>query len=225
MSPRLIPTVLAAVLFLPVCGWSQASNDQFANRLPLSGTSATAVSNLRLATHEAGEPDHAAAGGRRSLWWTWTAPASGPVNFSASSGALTPAGSYTSAVVRSLAVYTGSSPTALSEIASATTLASSYDSFSNAPTGPSLNAQVVAGTVYQIAVDGPVFFDPFDDGTAVLAINQVPTIYSRAGDSATTGAAYTYTIQASNNPTGFNATHLPPGSAARSPPPAPTPAV
>ena len=62
------------------------NNDNFFGRLPLTGTTASAVSNNLLATHEPGEPNHGDGGGARSLWWTWTAPVTGLVNFSAYSG-------------------------------------------------------------------------------------------------------------------------------------------
>ena len=107
-----------------VIGWHLSvvaqSNDNFANRLTLSGPETTAISNNLNATREAGEPNHAANAAGRSLWWTWTAPDSAVVNFSTFSGSsgVTPA--------RTLAVYTGDTLSALTEVASSNDFASYY---------------------------------------------------------------------------------------------------
>ncbi len=211
---RFFPLWLAIVLFSGRA-WPQANNDDFAGRLALAGTSVTVVSNLQAATHETGEPNHANYSGARSLWWTWTAPASGTVNFSVATGAGTPTSwLYSGGFTRALAVYAGNSLTALTEVASADPSGQSllvYPPIGITTPVVSCNVQVMAGSVYQIAVDGPASLAPGDDGTVSLAINQSPTIYSSAGASGTVGASFSYTIQASNNPTSFNATGLPSG--------------
>src|SRR6185295_8936076 len=52
------------------------ANDLFAHRIPISGTNLSlAVTNL-VATREPAEPRHG-ADGSHSVWWSWTAPASG----------------------------------------------------------------------------------------------------------------------------------------------------
>jgi hypothetical protein len=60
---------------LPV---SLTSNDNFANRIGLAGTSVTAYGSLRTATAEPGEPsDSVGAGaGTPSIWWSYIAPCS-----------------------------------------------------------------------------------------------------------------------------------------------------
>jgi subtilisin family serine protease len=112
------------------------ANDAFAKRLPLAGPSATATGNSEGATREAGEPVHAARDGGASLWWTWTAPASGKA-------VVTTRGSSFDTL---LGIYTG---TAVDQLAR---IAQDDDSGGNATSAAAFNA--VAGTAYQIAVDG-----------------------------------------------------------------------
>ncbi len=111
-------------------------NDDFAGRP--SFTSA----NLRLrasnagGTAEPGEPGHAGAPAANSIWWEWTAPTSGAVTLSTS-------GSNYDTL---LAVYTGTTLGALTPVAA-------NDNDGGNPTSR-LTFPAVAGTTYQIAVDG-----------------------------------------------------------------------
>jgi hypothetical protein len=119
-----------------IAGLPGPANDQFANRIALSGASATTTGSNRYATKESGEPAHAGITGGASVWWTWTAPASGTC-------AIDTAGS---AFDTLLGVYTGGAVTGLDEVASN-------------DDAPGLNTSAVsfaatAGTTYQIAVDG-----------------------------------------------------------------------
>ena len=111
-------------------------NDAFANRSPINGLNATIQSHNIGATFQAGEPRHAGSPGGRSIWWTWTAPASGTVN-------LTTAGSDFDTL---LAVYTGSALNALQSVGS--------DDDSGPGTTSQVTFQAFAGITYQIAVDG-----------------------------------------------------------------------
>jgi hypothetical protein len=111
--------------------------DDFDQRIALTGSSVTygGLQNVG-ATKEPGELFHAGNQGGKSLWWTWTAPASGLVTMT------TEGSNFRTA----LAIYTGSALTNLVPVAS--NLA-----------GPGTNTSqvtfsVVAGTIYQIAVDG-----------------------------------------------------------------------
>ncbi len=52
-------------------------NDNFADRLALSGSEIATDGSDQNATLEATEPAHAGWGPGKSVWWTWTAPASG----------------------------------------------------------------------------------------------------------------------------------------------------
>src|SRR5436190_4926796 len=61
-----------------VMNWSSAlapPNDNFADRIPLQGLLAIGTGSNTTATAEVGETNSSG----RSVWWTWTAPRSGPV--------------------------------------------------------------------------------------------------------------------------------------------------
>jgi subtilisin-like proprotein convertase family protein len=129
------------------------SNDSFGNAQVLTGASGTITGSSLGATKETGEPRHADNSGGKSVWYQWTAPASGTWIFeTAGSGFDT-----------LLAVYTGSAVTALTAIAS------------NDDAGESVQSQITVtaspGTVYRIAVDG---FNPDQqpsDGAASGAVS------------------------------------------------------
>jgi hypothetical protein len=122
-----------------VCSQAQPVNDGFANRLLLTGTNAMATGSNVGATREPGEPNHAGNAGGASVWWSWTAPSSGPVFLST-------AGSGFNTL---LAVYAGSSVSTLTAVASN----------NDAPDGPDQTSKVlfkaISNQTYQIAVDGP----------------------------------------------------------------------
>ena len=111
-------------------------NNNFANRTSISGTSATVTGTNVGATKESGEPNPVGNSGGKSVWWTWTAPSSGSVQID----------TIGSSFDTIMGVYTGSS------VSSLTTVASDDDSGGNYTSKVTFNA--VAGTVYQIAVDG-----------------------------------------------------------------------
>ena len=114
-------------------------NDNFANRTVLSGLAlVTNVSNVE-ATREAGEPLHSAKMGDTSVWWTWTAPLTGPVTVSTA----------TSTFDTLLALYKGDSLANLVEVAG------SDDQDPDAGILTSLvTFNATAGDTFQIAVDG-----------------------------------------------------------------------
>jgi hypothetical protein len=107
------------------------SNDNFTNRILLSGTSEHVTGNTSGATREPGEPDHAGYPGGHSIWWAWTAPTSGHVTLDA----------FGSAVTTLAAVYTGNSISGLTAVASG-----------NA-TYASIEFDCDAGVSYPIALD------------------------------------------------------------------------
>jgi Ca2+-binding RTX toxin-like protein len=113
-----------------------ASNDAFADAVELAGFTATATASNAAATAEAGEPNHAGLPGGKSVWWRWTAPASGRLTID------TCASSFDTL----LAVYTGSG---LGFLRSA---ASSEDACGDGRSR--LTLAVGAGETYFIAVDG-----------------------------------------------------------------------
>lgn len=115
------------------------SNNNFANRRPITGTSATVTGSNVGATKETGEPTVAGVGGGKTVWWTWKATSSGPVT-------LTTAGS---SFDTALGVYRGTAVNALTQVAA--------NDDENARTGvytSKVTFNAVAGTTYQIAVDG-----------------------------------------------------------------------
>jgi len=112
------------------------ANDNFANRIAVSPNGDTVVSTNGGATKEAGEPNHAGNSGGRSVWWTWTPAATGSVLID----------TFGSDFDTILGVYTGGS------VSSLTTVASNDDS--DGSLASSVTFTAVAGTEYQIAVDG-----------------------------------------------------------------------
>jgi subtilisin family serine protease len=114
-------------------------NDDFAERIaiPQSSCLVTVTGSNLNGSEEPGEPIHAGQPDGSSVWWSWTAPFSGPVKFST-------AGSSFDTL---LAVYTGQTVTNLSPVA-ANDDAGGWDLYSV------VTFEAVAGPEYEIAVDG-----------------------------------------------------------------------
>ena len=110
-------------------------NDNFTNRISLKGSPVTTNGWNNGASTETGEPYHYSSRKYKSVWWAWTAPASGTVTIST-------IGSNFNTI---LSVYTGTSVSALTRIAN--------DNDSGGNTTSRVSFSAVAGTVYQIAVD------------------------------------------------------------------------
>jgi hypothetical protein len=113
------------------------ANDNFASAQVISGTSGSVSGSNAGATKETGEPNHAGNPGGASVWYRWQAPAGGSITINTSGS------SYDTV----LAVYTGSSVSALTPIAS-------NDDNPAGGLHSIVTFNAVAGTVYQIAVDG-----------------------------------------------------------------------
>lgn len=143
-------------------------NDNFANRAVLTGTDTTVTGSNVSASKEPGEPNHAGLAGGQSVWWTWTAPASGWVTVK-SSGNLS----------MLLGVYTGDSVTALTEVASGRVISWQI------PAVAGFNA--TAGTTYQIAVDGATFSYPFDSFELNVVLQAPPANDNFAASTVLTG--------------------------------------
>lgn len=131
--PTVAPTPKPTVAPTPV---PTPANNNFANAQVLSGTKGYVVGTNIRATKERGEPVHAGNGGGKSVWYRWIAPASGSFNVST-------VGSNFDTL---LAIYTGSSVNALTQIGQS----------DNAPNllVSSVTINVTGGLTYQIAVDG-----------------------------------------------------------------------
>lgn len=120
-------------------------NDNFANRALLNGANVRVRSSSLGATSEPGEPVHGGVVGGATLWWSWTAPASGVVSFD-TTGSDTPA---------TVAVYIGTALAALQPVVTAAGRA---------------DLPAVAGTTYQIAVAGSAT----SGGQTLLKIGTIP---------------------------------------------------
>jgi hypothetical protein len=133
---------------------AQPANDMFANRIVITGTNIVVSGSSVGATRETGEPYHGGNSGGASVWWSWKAPSAGTVTIST-------AGSGFDTV---LGVYTGSSVSALTEVAS------DDDDPNSSVLTSKLTFDVVSNQTYQIAVDG---YDG-DSGSVRLSIQLGP---------------------------------------------------
>lgn len=119
------------------------ANDAFADAIALNGPFATGTGTIRSATFEAGETDPSEYGyyAGRSVWWTWTAPFSGPAYVDVS-GCDFPA---------AIGVFTGN------DVGSLTVVTNNYDYGINCECADLLtnfSFNVTAGTTYRIAIGG-----------------------------------------------------------------------
>jgi hypothetical protein len=113
------------------------ANDLFANRTTITGKTATVTGSNVGATKETGEPNHAGwPSGGKSVWWTWTATASGTLKLDTNGTAFDAL----------LAVYTGTSVSALTAVTNGS---------DRGGTGfAAVSIAVTSGKTYQIAIDG-----------------------------------------------------------------------
>jgi hypothetical protein len=125
------------------------ANDDFANRIALTGARATTTGSNSGATGEVGEP--AQSGATNSVWWTWTAPTTGSYTFDTRG----------SRFDTWLSLFTGTN------LPSLTLVAADDDGGGNLTSRITQN--VTAGTTYQIAVDG------YSSATGPINLNIAPT--------------------------------------------------
>lgn len=111
-------------------------NDDFADSQDLLGPLGIVDGTTVGATKETGEPNHAGDPGGSSIWYQWTAPASGRVTFS----------TFGSDFDTALAAYTGSAVDALTEVAS--------NDDANGLLTSEIGFAAMKGTTYSIAIDG-----------------------------------------------------------------------
>lgn len=133
---------------------SLPANDSFEDRSPLTGWFAEGNSHNLGARKEFGEPDHAGDPGGQSVWWSWTAPASG-------NATVTTLGSTFDTV---LAVYQGNSVRNLLPIANNDDVDQDVLKFS------SVTFQAVEGETYAVAVDGFNLSTAADSGLIALTL-------------------------------------------------------
>ncbi len=108
MQMRVHAAAAAVLLAVPAAGWAQAVGaDYFAQRLTLTGASASGVANNTSATLETGEPDHGQYGDHRNtVWWRWVAPESRLVTISLQGAGIQPC----------VSVYAGTSFATMSRV-------------------------------------------------------------------------------------------------------------
>ena len=159
-------------------------NDNFSGRTAVSANGGTMTGTNVGATKEPGEPNPVNNSGGKSVWWTWTPTASG-------SAQIDTIGSNFDTI---LGVYTGSSVSSLTQVAA------DDDSGGNLTSKVTFTA--VAGTTYQIAVDG---FNGASGNITLDVIAPVPLVVTTNPASATTdvglATAVTFTAAASGTPT------------------------
>jgi hypothetical protein len=142
-------------------------NDYFANRISISGSSATVTGTTDGASKEPDEPNHAGYPGGTSVWWSWTSTFNGYVTISAD---MVNRNYYYNDYfgVPLLAVYTGTSVSSLDSIASSAPA-------DLVPNHAQVSFVATAGVTYQIAVDSE-HNDPsyWGNGTTVT-LRLIPT--------------------------------------------------
>jgi len=112
------------------------ANNSFSGAQALTWRIASATGRTECATKESSEPNHAGNSGGASIWYRWTAPYSGNV-------VITTEGSNFDTL---LGVYRGSAVNSLTLVAA--------DDDAGTGSASLISTSVVAGTTYQIAVDG-----------------------------------------------------------------------
>jgi PASTA domain len=132
---------VSLVALLPAASAAPPPNDSFASAQVIAGESGSVTGSNVEATKEPAEPDHADDSGGKSVWYRWTAPASGNFVFDTCG----------SGFDTLLAVYTGTAVSALAAIASNDDACAEQSLVVFAAT---------AGLVYSVAVDG------YEDATA-----------------------------------------------------------
>jgi Tol biopolymer transport system component len=158
-------------------GSSAPANDNFANAQALYGASSNVGGTNRLATAEAGEPDHNGSSNETSVWYSWTPTDDERAIFDT-------AGSSFDTI---LAVYTGSSVDNLTEVVS------NDDAEGQSGVTSAVAFDAVAGTTYYIAVtgyggdSGDITLNwrasvPPTPATRVLGSGQILYVTSRAED-------------------------------------------
>ena len=134
------------------------TNDDFANRAPITGVNRTVRSSNFGASREGSEPFHCGDPGGASVWWTWTAPGNMAVSVST-------AGSTYDSI---LAVYTGASLGTLASVGC------NDDRIPGGVLSSEVSFNAVNGVTYQIAVEGLGNGFTADQGSITLSLVTTP---------------------------------------------------
>jgi len=143
-------------------------NDNFAFRQTLVGASGSVNATNSRATKEAGERNHAGNSGGASVWFSWTPQTSAVTTFTTDRTDFDTL----------LAVYAGSDLGTLSEVVS-------NDNESVGSSSSNATFYAIAGTTYQIAVDGA----SFSTGNIILSWGSPRSISGRVTDIRGVGIA------------------------------------
>lgn len=174
---------VAALALLAVLAAPAQANDNFPGTT-ITGASGTLTASNATATGQTGEPASIGGGNLNSMWYSWTATATGTVTFQTCGGSTN--------FDTTLQAFTGTAVNAL------TTLASNDDSCSLQSL---ISFSVTSGTTYRIQVDGY----GSNTGTFTLAWSLVAATgadlsltKSVSNASPTNGAAISYTLTVTN---------------------------
>ena len=131
-------SVMLLGLAATTTSWAAPLNDNFTNATVITGNTGSANGSNVGATSEPGEPVDAGNGGGKSIWYVWTAPFTGTVQFNTEGSDFdTVMGAYTGTSVSNLAV-----------------LAQNDDVVFPSDLTSQISFPVLAGTNYYISVDG-----------------------------------------------------------------------
>lgn len=158
--------LLLGLLLLPArlaLAQTAPPNDNFINGIRILGTNITVLGTNDYASKELGEPNHAGNAGGKSVWWTWQTASAAYVTLSTRGSTNN---SYGGPLDTVLAVYTGTTVSALTEVASNDEDPATYYT-------SRLSFKADPGVTYHIAVDGYTYDFPTnaDSGTIVLSLS------------------------------------------------------
>ena len=149
----LVLTLIFPVATIIACSHIQqsfaqfVSGDAFSSRIRISGASGYGDGSNVGASKEIGEPNHAGNSGGASVWWTWTAPATGDATFNTQG----------SDFDTLLAIYTGNGLNLLKTVGSNDDIDGAFQS--------EVRFMAQQGQTYHIAVDG------YGGATGTIALN------------------------------------------------------
>jgi thiol-disulfide isomerase/thioredoxin len=147
-----------AAVFLASTAQGSPANDDFRDAVSLDPVETMVTGSNVGATEEAGEPVHGRAGGGKTVWWIYEAQQNGFLTVST----LESVSTFNFEMDTVLAVYTGTSVSALTEIAS------NDDDPDSGSYGSKVIFPVQSGTRYYIAVDGWDYEEGAEEGFIVL---------------------------------------------------------
>ena len=158
---------------------SRPANDNFANATRISGSSGSTSGSTVGATYQSGEPLVSfSASATNTVWWAWTAPASGSVTFQTTNTTFDTV----------MGIYTGSS------VSSLTTVTQNDDGGPNRTSICTFSA--TGGTTYYIAVSG---YGNSNQGTVRLGWAQQATPTSVTLSTAVDNSTLTFTTGGSSS--------------------------